>query len=1258
VVGEGGSSRDSRGEKLLLEYTYNNRKIRLLIDTAAQASLIWKRIGGLKNIREPTCRLQGLGGVYIKNYGTKTLILTLPDKTLKGEVQITENLSDFYDGILGLDFMLAIGAVVDVGKQELRVGGGSYPLILQHNLQEGTDDYASRVANLRVSPRVSASLRLKKTVFIKNRTEKIEFIKIPRGCKEATYYVVDPEEDRKVLQESNIYIARSLVQRIQHGGSYYVPVSIANVGQSDVTLKSGVRVAQLSAVRFNDLHDVIVNNEIGEKEILQISQLAETTGEEEYKEVHDKQEASDEARAREQEEKYLEDEEEQITDEEEIKRILEDKIQHVPEEDDKRANLRQLLYEYIDLFMPPRGEFPKTTKMEHTIVTNEKRPVFQQQGRIAHHLQPVVEEMIEDQLKKKIIRETTSPWNSRIVMVKKRAQDGNKVVFRACIDMRAVNQVTEAYYWEIPHIAQSLDYLKQGVIFSTLDVTSSYYLVPISEECQDKTAFSFKGKQYCYVRLPMGAKNSANVFQSFIDSVIRDVSPHMALTYIDDTIVHGQNFAHKLRNLREVFSRFRDANISLNVKKCEFCKEEVEYLGFIVSSMGVKPTPRLVEKVKNAKQPVTKTDVRAFLSLANFYRKFVKDFAEIAKPLNQLVVKGAKENVEWSEECQFAFDTLKEKLITAPILRYPDFSKIFTIDCDASQFACGVVLTQLGDDGNEYVVGYASKKFSPSEVRYSATERELAGVVFGVRHFKHYLLGAPKFRIRTDHKCLEYLANMKTENSRLTKWSLEMEMYNYEIIHRPGRLHGNCDGMSRLICAVDIITSTELQQEQQKDEFCIENKDKDGFIVKEGLLCKRRDKEDIVVAPKSLVKLILTQLHIPQFAAHRGVKPLLKAVAEKFWWKGRREDVKKFVRGCIECEKRSKRGELRPPLQEYEECTRPWQTISIDITLLPKSIEGYTCILTIIDFFSRYLIMVPLEDQKSSSVAAALVKEVYLKMGCPSVCLSDNAKNFKSKLMEDLAKLLDIKRQFVSVYAAFSNGRIEIAHKSIKKKLSYYVEHNQERWATVLPYIVSAYNNTVHSSTNKTPHEIVFGLPMKSPFEAALVAGTVNNEQVLHLKEMLADIWSEVTTDNHAAFKKYKVQHDKKVKVQDIRVGSYVLMKNIINKKGVSRKLSAKWTGPYKVLAIISDTNIKIFKVNRELVVHLKNIKLYNGVLPDENSVLQLPADVPDAKEEEVVLPVVQGDQQPRRRGRPKIKVQPQRTVRPVNYKYNLRQRL
>jgi RNase H-like domain found in reverse transcriptase/Reverse transcriptase (RNA-dependent DNA polymerase) len=358
-----------------------------------------------------------------------------------------------------------------------------------------------------------------------------------------------------------------------------------------------------------------------------------------------------------------------------------------------------------------------------------------------------------------------------------------------------------------------------------MDMASGYWQIEMDERDIEKTAFITHEGLYEWVVMPFGLTNAPATFQRTMQLVLGELFYTIAPVYIDDIIVHSVTFDEHIRDLEKVFERIRKANLKLGPEKCKFCQSKIKFLGHMVGQDGIETDPKTIEKVRNYPRPVNITQLRGFLGLAKYYRKFIKDFAKIARPLNDLT-KGVKskpleirdgikmkrkklpieknmENKEfmnnWGEKQEEAFILLKEKLITAPILIYPDFEKEFILYTDASKIALGAVLHQIGNDGKEHVVAYENKTLNSAEQNYSTTELECLAVVWAIEKFDYYIEGK-KFKVITDHIALKWLFNKAIPKGRIGRWIARLQPYicNMEIIHKSGKSHTNADALSRV----------------------------------------------------------------------------------------------------------------------------------------------------------------------------------------------------------------------------------------------------------------------------------------------------------------------------------------------------------------------------------------------------------------------------------------------------------------------------
>ena len=460
--------------------------------------------------------------------------------------------------------------------------------------------------------------------------------------------------------------------------------------------------------------------------------------------------------------------------------------------EEQTASLCGVICQYEDLFAKPDGPLGRTSLVKHTIYTGDCRPVKRPPRRFPEKQRQIVEEEVEKMLDQGIIRESDSPWASQVVLVKKK--DGS---VRFCVDYRHLNAATRKDAYPLPNIIDCMDALSGASWFSTLDLASSYWQVEIEDRDKEKTAFATKSGLYEFCVMPFGLTNAPATFERLMEKVLRRLQWDIALVYLDDVMPYGRTFETGLSHLESVFERLHAAGLKLKAKKCRLMRRQVAFLGHIIDGNGVHCDPAKVAAVNDWETPTTVTEVRSFLGLASYYRRFIRQFSAIAALLTELTKKG--QPFQWNDGCEEAFQTLKHRLTESPVLSYPstDDADTFILDTDASNLGIGAVLSQL-QDGQEKVISYASKMLSDSQRRYCVTYRELLAIVVFVKQFRHYLLGR-KFRIRTDHASLRWLSRFKDAEGMVGRWITYLSTFDYELEHRKGTLHGNADALSRKV---------------------------------------------------------------------------------------------------------------------------------------------------------------------------------------------------------------------------------------------------------------------------------------------------------------------------------------------------------------------------------------------------------------------------------------------------------------------------
>ena len=494
---------------------------------------------------------------------------------------------------------------------------------------------------------------------------------------------------------------------------------------------------------------------------------------------------------------------------------LEDAISPALPASDK-ATLLHTLRAFADVFDDQLGY---TDVIQHRIDTGSASPIRQYPCRLPFAYREEARNQVTEMLNQGVIQPSCSPWASPIVLVKKK--DGK---FRFCIDYRKLNAITKKDAHPLPRVDDLLDALNGSQYFSTLDLRSRYWQIGVAPEDREKTAFTTSDGLWEFVRLPFGVSGGPATFQRAIEIVLSGLTYDTCLCYFDDVIIPSSNLQQQCERLTTVLSRFRQHNLKVKASKCSFGASQVLFLGHIVSSQGVATDPKKTAAVSELSEPKNITELRAFLGLAGYYRRFIPNFASIASPLVELTKKGSK--FVWSAKQHDGFQMLKFLLCKAPILAYPQLDHPFILQTDASDLGLGAVLTQLDSRGCERVISYASRSLSDREKAYSTTEKEALAVVFGTDHFRSYLLGR-KFTIITDHSALRWLNSVELKG-RLARWVLHLQEYSFDIQHRSGSSHGNADALSRLplpneevspsqSCYTTMIPGYNLQQAQIDD---------------------------------------------------------------------------------------------------------------------------------------------------------------------------------------------------------------------------------------------------------------------------------------------------------------------------------------------------------------------------------------------------------------------------------------------------------
>lgn len=492
-------------------------------------------------------------------------------------------------------------------------------------------------------------------------------------------------------------------------------------------------------------------------------------------------------------------------------------------EQTQTRKLQELLRKWQHVFSAHDEDYGCTNIVKHRIPTGEAGPSRERYRPIPPTLYTEVRTLLQGMLDQGIVRESSSPWAAPIVLVQKKTG-----AWRFCVDYRKLNQVTKKDAFPLPRIEDSLASLTKSAWYSTLDLASGYWQVQVEEVDREKTAFTTPFGLFEWDRMPFGLCNAPATFQRLMQRCLGGQLMESTLVYLDDVIVYSPDFESHLQHLEKVFQAMERYGLKLQPDKCHLLRREVKFLGHCVSAAGVSVDPEKVAAVREWSAPKTVRQVRSFLGFVGYYRRFIKDFSKIAKPLNQLLSGTGRPRgrgspaITWSPECETAFQRLKQELLQAPILAYADFTKPFVLYTDASNLGLGAVLAQR-QEGVERVIAYASRSLHPAErndANYSSFKLELLALKWALSEkFKDYLWGA-QVTVITDNNPLVHLQTAKL-GAVEQRWVAQLANYDYQLQYRPGREHTNADALSRLPAVGNSRSPSEPVSDQEEEGYMV-----------------------------------------------------------------------------------------------------------------------------------------------------------------------------------------------------------------------------------------------------------------------------------------------------------------------------------------------------------------------------------------------------------------------------------------------------
>jgi transposase InsO family protein len=932
---------------------------------------------------------------------------------------------------------------------------------------------------------------------------------------------------------------------------------------------------------------------------------------------------------------------------EHLKALYKDTCEREQLTETARTDLRLLLVKYADLFAKSDTDFGKTHLVEHDINTGDARPIRQPPRRVPIALQPEMDKEIQRMLDTGVIKPGHSPWSSPVVLVRKK--DGK---IRFCVDYRRLNSVTVFDSYPLPRVDETIDSLSGARFFTTLDLLSGYWQVPLTEAAKQKSAFTTRSGLWLFQVLPFGLCNAPSCFERLMETVLAGLQWTTCLVYIDDIIIFGKTEKELIDRMDEVFYRLKQAGLKVKPKKCRLFARKVEFLGHVISEAGIAMMPEKVAAIKDWPTPETVSELRSFLGTASYYRRFVRDFATIAAPLHKLTEK--YKTWQWTNEQETAFKALKDAISTAPVLKFPVKGAPYILDTDASNYGIGAVLSQMVD-GKEMVLGYASRTLSKQEQGYCVTRREMLAVVNYCKHFRPYLFGQP-FTIRTDHSSLQWLLSFKEPEGQKVRWLEQLSQYNYTIEHRPGKKHGNADGLSRRPCrqcgrddeveggaSVNKIalphrwTNDELQKAQRDDTEllliinALESQqrpdpdttdawpraarqllsDWDRLTLTDRVLRRRwyneqgNELSQQTIVPRAFVRDVVEMGHNNVVAGHFAERRTRLRIQDQYYWVGMSADIRHWIRACVTCCARRPRPTRPHHLVERQVVSAPMSRVALDICgpLNPPTTAGNRYILVITDYLTKWCDAYPMADMRAETCANLLVKEFICRFGIPEVLHSDQGTQFESDLWHEMCRLLGIRKTRTSPYHPQGDGQSERMMKSLADLLAKTTNENPVDWDLRLPFALAAYRSSVHSATGETPNRLMLGREVITPLTllAPPAPGQdANVDWVAELHDNFIRAHERAVESLQASHRAARPRELRRQKGYKFNEGDLVYVLDVRTPRNIPPKLHAnRWTGPWKVVQVISSCVYRVQKdgARKAIIVNIDRLAPY--IVPD-----------------------------------------------------------